>query len=76
MRAVIAVAVLVIACPSAHGLATPLSITVGVGRGAQADILLKNAEGKGVYRLVVDKTGTLTAGKPLVVVIKMAEGLC
>jgi len=63
-----AVAVLIIACPCALGLATPMSIMVGVGRGAQAGVLIKNAEaievmGK-VDTLVVDKTGTLTEGKP------------
>ena len=63
-----AVAVLIIACPCALGLATPMSIMVGVGRGAQAGVLIKNAEaiettGKG-HTLVVDKTGTLTEGKP------------
>src|SRR5260370_24684136 len=63
-----AVAVLIIACPCGLGLSTPMSIMVGVGRGAQAGILVKNAEAletaeKGTY-LVVDKTGTLTAGKP------------
>ena len=63
-----AVAVLIIACPCALGLATPMSIMVGVGRGAQAGILIKNAEAielmEKVTILVVDKTGTLTAGKP------------
>lgn len=63
-----AVAVLIIACPCAVGLATPMSIMVGTGRGAQAGILIKNAESLEVLEkidvLVIDKTGTLTEGKP------------
>ena len=65
-----AVAVLIIACPCALGLATPMSVMVGVGRGAQAGVLIRNAEAielmEKVRTLVVDKTGTLTEGRPVV----------
>jgi Cu+-exporting ATPase len=72
-----AVAVLIIACPCALGLATPMSIMVGTGRGAQAGVLIRSAEAletlERVDRLVVDKTGTLTEGKPkLVSVVALA----
>ncbi|MCB1377832.1 MAG: heavy metal translocating P-type ATPase [Alphaproteobacteria bacterium] len=75
---VAAVTVLIIACPCALGLATPMSIMVGVGRGAQAGILVKNAEAlerfERIDTLVVDKTGTLTEGKPAVTAIETADG--
>lgn len=73
-----AVAVLIIACPCALGLATPMSIMVGVGRGAQAGVLIKSADALEIMEkidtLVVDKTGTLTEGKPRLVAVETAEG--
>ncbi|MEZ5936344.1 MAG: heavy metal translocating P-type ATPase [Alphaproteobacteria bacterium] len=76
---VAAVAVLIIACPCALGLATPMSIQVGVGRGAQAGVLIKNAEAlerfEKVDTLVIDKTGTLTEGRPRVVAVETADGI-
>jgi Cu+-exporting ATPase len=75
---VAAVTVLIIACPCALGLATPMSIMVGVGRGAHAGVLIKNAEAlerfEKVDTLVIDKTGTLTEGRPAVTAIVPAEG--
>ena len=74
-----AVAVLIIACPCALGLATPMSIMVGMGRGATAGVLIKNAEAlerlEKVTVLVVDKTGTLTEGKPVLRSVVPAPGL-
>jgi len=73
-----AVAVLIIACPCALGLATPMSIMVATGKGAQAGVLFRNAEAIEVFRkvdtLVVDKTGTLTLGKPSLVNVQPAAG--
>jgi Cu+-exporting ATPase len=74
-----AVSVLIIACPCALGLATPISIMVGVGRGAQAGVLIKNAEAlerlETIDTLVIDKTGTLTEGRPAVTAIRPVAGL-
>ena len=74
-----AVAVLIIACPCALGLATPMSIMVGTGRGATAGVLIKNAEALEVLEkvdtLVIDKTGTLTEGKPRLTRLEVAPGV-
>ena len=74
-----AIAVLIIACPCALGLATPMSIMVGTGRGARAGVLIKNAEALQAFdridTLVIDKTGTLTEGKPKLVGIETAGGI-
>ena len=74
-----AVAVLIIACPCALGLATPMSIMVGTGRGAEAGVLIRNAEAletlEKITTLVIDKTGTLTEGKPRLVALEPQPGL-
>src|SRR5262249_1011272 len=78
----VAISVLIIACPCALGLATPVSITVGVGRGAREGVLIKDAEALEVMEkgdpLVADKTGTLTEGKPglqvVIGVVGVAQG--
>src|SRR5256885_1450220 len=74
-----AVAVLIIACPCALGLATPMSILVGTGRGAAAGVLVRNAEAlerfETIDTLVVDKTGTLTEGRPTLVTVEALPGV-
>ena len=73
-----AVAVLIIACPCALGLATPMSIMVAIGRGAQAGVLFKDAEAierlREIDTLVIDKTGTLTEGKPRLASVRARAG--
>jgi Cu+-exporting ATPase len=73
------VAVLIVACPCALGLATPMAVMVGTGRGAQAGVLIRNAEALEVFRnvntLIVDKTGTLTEGKPRLSSVFAAPGI-
>jgi Cu+-exporting ATPase len=74
-----AVSVLIIACPCALGLATPMSIMVGIGRGAQMGVLIRNAEAlermEKIDTVAVDKTGTLTEGKPAVIAVRAAQGI-
>ncbi|HSN17166.1 MAG TPA: heavy metal translocating P-type ATPase, partial [Gammaproteobacteria bacterium] len=75
---VAAVSVLIVACPCALGLATPISVMVGVGRGAQSGVLIKDAQAlerlEQVDTLVVDKTGTLTEGRPVLQMVKVMRG--